>query len=134
MPGEASPGRLTFPQNDTTGSGSRRVIGGEAQPPPPSQLFKTNEDEDPLGRAMDQVVRLLLLSTRESSTREPTNSPLTSDEYIQKHPGRDFRFYVYDTLPSELDYQSISKCIEKKWNPSGDMCELGVFSLYHAKL
>jgi hypothetical protein len=52
---------------------------------------------------MDEVVRLLL-------------PPKRAEEYIRQHPSRNFSFFVYDDLPSELTWQHNSKCLETKLN------------------
>ena len=51
-----------------------------------------------LGDNMDQVVRLLL------------DGP-EAEDYIRKNPGRDFRFYVYETLPDEWTYSHVNDCV-----------------------
>ncbi|GAX17776.1 hypothetical protein FisN_24Hh157 [Fistulifera solaris] len=63
---------------------------------------KTNSDDKSLTKAMEAVVRLLLPEERVES-------------YLQEFP-KEFRFYVYDSLPSNWTWQYFSTCIEQRYN------------------
>jgi hypothetical protein len=56
-----------------------------------------------LADSMDQVVRMLMPKER-------------AEEYIRAHPGKDFRFFVYETLPTNSTWNHFAKCLEEKYN------------------
>jgi hypothetical protein len=74
-------------------------LGGKKQPP------------DASSSPLDDVVRKLLPNDQ-------------AEEYIQRYPGNDFRFYVYDNLADEYTWQNISRCIAQRYK-SAYSCDWG---------
>jgi len=93
-----------------------------------------NYDDNDETNILDDAVRLLFgvgcdgRSAPTSHCRGDVPAQEAADAYIRRMPGRRFRFYVYDELPTEYTWQHISKCIEMKYIANAaakDYCDWG---------